>query len=175
MATVGSPCGTFRKPCATCQSALFYFRKPCSKSFGEQCALEGLLEGVVSPNAAKSASLVKNVPCRPLCEGYFHQTILNNSHEYTKMHHNRASPPIAFCHHLLLPSSSAQPSPNHSFRLRHHSICRLVLPHCFLMSHINYLLGFSRALADTLDETLPQTWTQRVGYRVITLQLSAIL
>ena len=25
----------------------------------------------------------------------------------------------------------------------------------FLMSHINYHLGFSRALADTLDETLP--------------------
>ena len=61
---------------------------PCSKSFGERCALEGLLEGVVSPNAAKSASMVTNVPCRPLCEGYFHQTILNNCHEYTKMHRN---------------------------------------------------------------------------------------
>ena len=54
---------------------------------------------MVSPNAAKSASLVKNVPCRPLCEGYFYQTILNNCHEYTKMHLNSASPPIAFCHH----------------------------------------------------------------------------
>ena len=56
----------------------------CPKSFGERCALEGLLEGVLSPNAAKSASLVKNVPCRPLCEGYFHQTILNNCPEHTK-------------------------------------------------------------------------------------------
>ena len=36
----------------------------CSKSFGERCALEGLPEGVLSPNAAKSASLVMNVPCR---------------------------------------------------------------------------------------------------------------
>ena len=68
-----------RELCANFQSALCYFRKPCSKSFGERCALEGLLEGVVSPNAAKSASLVNNVPCRPLCEGYFHQTILNKA------------------------------------------------------------------------------------------------
>ena len=61
-----------------CFKALSHLRKPCSKSFGEQCALQGLPERVVSPNAAKSASLVTNVPCRPLCEGYFHQTFLNN-------------------------------------------------------------------------------------------------
>ena len=78
----------------TCQDMRIKIRRDkgpilsCSKSFGERCTLEGLPEGVVSPNAAKSASLVKNVPCRPLCEGYFHQTILNNSHEYTKMHRN---------------------------------------------------------------------------------------
>ena len=51
-----SPAG---RPCG-------HFRKPCAKTFGERCALEGLLEGVVSPNAAKLASLVTNVPCRPL-------------------------------------------------------------------------------------------------------------
>ena len=39
---------------------------PYSKTFGERCALQGLPEGVVSPNAAISASLVTNVPCRPL-------------------------------------------------------------------------------------------------------------
>ena len=60
--------------------------KPCPKTFGERCALQGLPEGVVSPNAAKSASLVTNVPCRPLCWGYFHQTILNNCHKSTTRH-----------------------------------------------------------------------------------------
>ena len=62
-----------------CQSALCYYRNPCAKSFGERCTLEGFPEGVLSPNAAKSASLVTNVPCRALCEGCFHQTILNNN------------------------------------------------------------------------------------------------
>ena len=80
---------------------------PCPKLFGERCALEGLLEGVVSPNATKSASLVKDVPCRPLCVGYFHQTILNNSHEYTILHLNSASPlsPIA----LIVSATLSQP------------------------------------------------------------------
>ena len=85
-----------------CQSALCYYRNPCAKTFGERCTLEGFPEGVLSPNAAKSASLVTNVPCKPLYEGYFHQTILNNCHEDTKRHHNRASPPITaitYCHH----------------------------------------------------------------------------
>ena len=70
--TAGRHCGTFRKPCA--------------KTFGERCALQGLPDGVVSPNAAKSASLVNDVPCRHLYEGYFHQTILNNCYKSTKRH-----------------------------------------------------------------------------------------
>ena len=41
---------------------------------------------MLSPNAAKSASMVTNVPCRPLCEGYFHQTILNNCYKITNRH-----------------------------------------------------------------------------------------
>ena len=61
----------------------------CSKSFGERCALEGLLEGVLSPNAAKSASLVKNVASRPFCEGVFHQTIWNNARQAG---HNKTGP-----------------------------------------------------------------------------------
>ena len=73
------PVSPSRVPCAT-------FGWPCPKSFGERCALEGLIEGVVSPNAAKSASLVTNVPCRPLWRGYFHQTILNNCHVCTIRH-----------------------------------------------------------------------------------------
>ena len=96
-----SPAG---RPCG-------HFRKPCAKTFGERYALQGCQEGVLSPNAAKLASLVTNVPCRPLCEGYFHQTILNNSMSTQKC--------ISIVHYRyrLLPSSSAQPSPNHSFRL----------------------------------------------------------
>ena len=40
--------------------------------FGDQCAPEGLPEGVVSPNSGISASLVKEVPSTQLCEGgYF--------------------------------------------------------------------------------------------------------
>ena len=62
----------------------------CSKSFGERCTLEGLPEGVVSPNAAKSASLVKNVASRPFCEGVFHQTIWNNACEASG--HNKTGP-----------------------------------------------------------------------------------
>ena len=73
-----------RKSYTTSQNALCYFRKPCAKTFGERCALQGLPEGVLSPNAAKLASLVTNVPCRSLCEGYFHQTFLNNCHKSTK-------------------------------------------------------------------------------------------
>ena len=65
-ATCKSAMCYYRKPYATCQSALCYFRKPYAKTFGERCALQGPLEGVVSPNAAKSASLVSDVPCRPL-------------------------------------------------------------------------------------------------------------
>ena len=68
-----------RVPCGT-------FQKPCAKSFGERCALQCLLERVVSPNAEKSASLVNDVPCRHLYEGYFHQTILNNCYKSTKRH-----------------------------------------------------------------------------------------
>ena len=68
-----------RVPCGT-------FQKPCAKTFGERCALQGPPEGVVSPNAEKSASLVTNVPCRHLYEGYFHQTILNNCPESTIRH-----------------------------------------------------------------------------------------
>ena len=69
---------------ATCRSALpeclMLFRKPCSKTFGERCALQGLPEGgVVSPNAAKSASLVTNVPSTLFYEGYFHQAILRKA------------------------------------------------------------------------------------------------
>ena len=60
--------------------------EPCSKSFGERCALQDRLDGVISPNAAKSASLVTNVPSRPFCEGYFHQTILNNCYKSTNRH-----------------------------------------------------------------------------------------
>ena len=41
---------------------------------------------MVSPNAAKSASLVTNVPCRAFQRGYFHQTILNNCHESINRH-----------------------------------------------------------------------------------------
>ena len=134
-ANCGRPCGTHRKPYATCQSALWHCGStldncqraschcrrafwqlpkcrgqlptplqspissfaplkallkrpegPCSKSFSERCALQGLPEGVLSPNAAKSASLVTNVPCKPLYEGYFHQTILNNCHESSTSH-----------------------------------------------------------------------------------------
>ena len=69
---------------ATCRSALpeclMLFRKPRSKTFGERCALQGLPEGgVVSPNAAKSASLVTNVPSTLFYEGYFHQAILRKA------------------------------------------------------------------------------------------------
>ena len=59
-----SHCGTFRKPYTTRQSALCFFRKTCAKTFGERCALQGFPAGVVSPNAAKLASLVNDVPCR---------------------------------------------------------------------------------------------------------------
>ena len=57
--TFGSLVPAARVPCGL-------FRKPCAKTFGERCALQGPPEGVVSPNAEKSASLVTNVPCRPL-------------------------------------------------------------------------------------------------------------
>ena len=134
MATVGAPCPTAKGPCGTVggsfgnyqstlchlqecrvlgarelcanfRSALCYFRKPCSKSFGERCALEDLLERVVSPNAAKSASLVKNVPCRPLCEGYFHQTILNNSMSTQKCIATLSQPLLSTSPSLYLPAS----------------------------------------------------------------------
>ena len=100
-ASAEMPCGIFLKPCGTYQSALCYFRKPCAKTFGERCAFQGLPEGVISPNAAKSASLVTNVPCRPLCRGYFHQTILNNCRP----------PPTA---HRPLPPTAAHPPPTAS-------------------------------------------------------------
>ena len=57
--------------------------------------------------------------------------------------------------YLLLPSSSAQPSPNHSFRLRHHSICRLVLSDDTSGEAGGEMANTGVEIADTLDETLP--------------------
>ena len=76
-----------------------------------------------SQNEAKSRRFGMDLPSSAFYEGVNPKTILNNSHEYTKRYHNSASP-----HRRLSPPvSSAQPSPNHSFRLCHHSLCRLVL------------------------------------------------
>ena len=68
-----------RKPYTTYWSALCYYRKPCAKTFGERYALQGCQEGVLSPYAAKLASLVTNVPSTHFWEGCFHQTIWNNA------------------------------------------------------------------------------------------------
>ena len=64
---------------------------------------------------------------------------------------------ISIVHHhdRLLPSSSAQPSPNHSFRLRHHSICRLVLSDDTSGEAGGEMANTGVEIADTLDETLP--------------------
>ena len=71
----GVPCGTIRMLCA--------------KTFGEQCALQASPEGVLSPNAAKLASLVTNVPSTCFYEGCFHQTILNKcQHSLPPYSHN---------------------------------------------------------------------------------------
>ena len=56
--------------------------------------------------------------------------------------------------YLLLPSSSAQPSPNHSFRLRHHSICRLVLSDD-TSGKAGGEMANTGVEIDTLDEILP--------------------
>ena len=70
--------------------------------------LGGLSGGGESQNEAKSRRFGMDLPSRAFYEGVNPKTILNNSHEYTKMHLNSASPPIAFCHHRqrnLLPTT----------------------------------------------------------------------
>ena len=98
----------------------------CSDEHGQK-ALCYLPECIV-PNR-----LVNDVPCRPLCEGPFHQTILNNCHEDTKRHHNSASPPspIAIIA-LIVGATLSQPLLSTSPPL---SLPTSVVRY-FLMSHI---------------------------------------
>ena len=58
---------------------------PCAKTFGDQCALQCLPEGVLSPNSGISASLVRDMPSTHFCEGVFHQMIWEKAvHHYNQ-------------------------------------------------------------------------------------------
>ena len=82
-----SAMSTAEKRCAICGIALFQI------VLGLMCP-GGLCRGGESQNGAKSRRFGMDWPSRAFYEGVNPRTILNNCHEDTKRHHNRAQTPL---------------------------------------------------------------------------------
>ena len=82
-----SAMSTAEKRCAICGIALFQI------VLGLMCP-GGLCRGGESQNGAKSRRFGMDLPSRAFYEGVNPKTILNNCHEDTKRHHNRAQTPL---------------------------------------------------------------------------------